>query len=342
MRISPVVQCWLFCTPLLFSLLGCATTSQQPYITLQGKVFGTYYTIQYQSDTQTNYQKQIEALFVEFDNSLSTYNSHSIISRINQNDPNATIDHHFETMYQTAQSVHQETEGAFDITVAPLVSAWGFGAMQQEWKEEPNVQPILPYVGMQKITLQQQQVNKTDPRIQLDASAIAKGQSCDVVSDFLDKKGCQNYMIEIGGEIVCRGVNPKNSHWKIGIDKPHNDPANERTDLQTIVGITNVAMATSGNYRQYYYKNNKKYAHTIDPRTGYPVQHNLLSATVIADRCIVADAYATACMVLGVKKSLQICEKIDNLDCYLIFENKQGEMEVAYTQGFQKYLTQTQ
>lgn len=331
-------QIFLF---LLFCLLySSCQKSGKNYTTIKGEVFGTYYTIHYHD--VTNYEKEVKQLFKDFDNSLSTYNKQSIISRINTNDTTVKIDSYFETMFRTAVSVYQQTNGAFDITVAPLVGAWGFGAMQQEWKQEPNVEQILPYIGLDKITIKEQKIKKKDPRIMLDASAIAKGQSCDVIADFLNKKDCKDYMIEIGGEVRCKGYNAYGEKWKIGIDKPYDDPANENSELQTILSISNKGLATSGNYRQYYYKNNKKYAHTIDPTTGYPVNHNLLSATVIAQTTMIADAYATAFMVLGAEKSIQICNQIPQLECYLILENPQQQIETKYSNGLQQYLTTTQ
>ncbi|MPM45506.1 FAD:protein FMN transferase [bioreactor metagenome] len=174
----------------------------------------------------------------------------------------------------------------------------------------------------------------------LDASAIAKGQSSDVIGKLLESNGCENYMIEIGGEVACKGVNPSGKKWQIGIDKPIDSPFDNDDELQTIVAISGVGLATSGNYRQFYYKDGKKYAHTINPKTGYPVDHNLLSATVIAPTCMQADAYATAFMVLGVKNSLALCKKIPGMECYLIYVDDKGNNKVAYSDGFKKYLAE--
>ena len=215
----------------------------------------------------------------------------------------------FMQMYVEAVRVSQHTHGAFDITVAPLVNAWGFGFGEKEEKT-PDVAAILPYVGSQKISLQNQRIVKTDSRIMLDASAIAKGQAADVIGELLEAEGCKNFMVEIGGEISCRGLNPKGKKWQIGIDRPDEILLEEQRPLQTILSLTDCGMATSGNYRQYYYRDGKKYAHTINPITGYPVDHNLLSATVISSSSMRADAYATAFMVLGVDSSLAICNRL--------------------------------
>lgn len=321
---------------LLLILVGCNKENKE-YTYNKGQVFGTYYSITYLHPKGEDLQEKIEDKFKEFDNSLSTFNPNSTISKINQNDTSVVTDTFFDEMYAMAQQVSTTTEGAFDITVAPLVSAWGFGFGKKDNGFLPNVDTILPYIGYQKIELRNQRLIKQDNRIMLDASAIAKGQSCDVIAALLDENGCENYMVEIGGEVFCKGLNPKGEKWHIGVDKPHDDPANEQKELQIILEITGVGMATSGNYRQFYVKDGKKYAHTIDPRIGYPVSHNLLSATVIAPTCMEADAYATAFMVLGVEKSLELCNSFSEIDCYLIFTDNKGELQTVYTDGFEKY-----
>ena len=322
----------------LLLLPQCKPVNKE-YAFLEGRVFGTYYHITYLHPKGINLEKVVDDKFKIFDLSLSTYNPGSIISRINTNDSGVTTDSYFEEMYAMAREVSEKTSGAFDITVAPLVGAWGFGYGSNDQSATSDVDTILPYIGFQKVKLQNHKLIKTDPRIRLDASAIAKGQGSDVIARLLEEYGCENYMVEIGGEVACKGLNPKGQKWHIGIDKPNDDPADENKELQTIIAIANVGMATSGNYRQYYYRDGKKYAHTINPRTGYPVQHNLLSATVIAPTCMQADAYATAFMVVGVDSSLQICKSVPDMDCYLIFTNEKGEYKTAQTTGFEKYLS---
>ncbi len=318
---------------LLFS--QCAKENTE-YTFNKGQIFGTYYSITYLHPKGTDLQLKIEEKFKEFDNSLSTFNPNSIISRINTNSP-VIIDDFFREMYTMAQQVSEQSNGAFDITVAPLVNAWGFGFGNHDHDSTPDLDTIMPYIGYKKIRLENQRLVKENPHIMLDASAIAKGQSCDVIAKLLEENGCKNYMVEVGGEIMCKGLNPKGEKWHIGIDKPLDDPANEDAELQAILAISDVGLATSGNYRQFYVKDGKKYAHTIEPRTGYPVQHNLLSATVIASNCMQADAYATAFMVLGVDSSLQICNRFPDMDCYLIYTDEQGNNRTVYTDGFERY-----
>ncbi len=326
-----------FSLVLLLVVLASCDRENKEYTFNKGQVFGTYYSITYLHPKGEDLQDKIEKKFKEFDHSLSTFNPQSIISKINQNDLTVETDTFFEDMYVVAKQVSIATEGAFDITVAPLVSAWGFGFGKKDNSAFPDVDTILPYIGFQKIELKNHRIIKQNNRMMLDASAIAKGQSCDVIAELLDENGCENYMVEIGGEVFCKGVNPKGEKWHIGVDKPHDDPADEQKELQTILEISGVGMATSGNYRQFYVKDGKKYAHTIDPISGYPVSHNLLSATVIAPTCMLADAYATAFMVLGVEKSLELCNSFAEIDCYLIFTDNKGELQTVYTDGFEQY-----
>lgn len=331
--------------PVLLSALilsSCVKAPKQEiaYVKNSGKIQGTFYHATYQHPEGKDLQQVIEQKLNEFDQSLSTYNPNSVISRINRNDDSVRTDEYFESMYAEARKVTENSGGAFDITVAPLVNAWGFGFGDQNRKEIPDVKEILEYTGFEKIKLEDKKIIKSDKRIMLDASAIAQGQSSDIIGQLLESNGCENYMIEIGGEVACKGVNPSGKKWQIGIDKPVDSPFDNDEELQTIVAISGEGLSTSGNYRQYYYKDGKKYAHTINPQTGYPVEHNLLSATVIAPTCMQADAYATAFMVLGVDKSLALCKRIPGMDCYLIYVDDAGKNQVVYSDGFKKYFAE--
>ncbi|MDD2285711.1 MAG: FAD:protein FMN transferase [Paludibacter sp.] len=332
----------IFSVLLTLVLLSCQHNHQQEqeYIKNSGRIHGTFYHVTYLQPEGKNLQTEIEAKMREFELSLSTFNSNSIISRINNNDDSVIVDEYFETMYHEAVLVSQNTSGAFDITVAPLVNAWGFGFGNQERKKIPDVNSILPYIGYHKIRLENKKLLKSDKRILLDASAIAKGQSSDIIGKLLEAHGCENYMVEIGGEIACKGLNPNGKKWQIGIDRPTEEIFDEQRKLQTILAISNCGLATSGNYRQYYYKDGKKFAHTINPHTGYPVDHNLLSATVIAASSMRADAFATAFMVLGVDSSLAVCRRIPDIECYLIYADKAGNYQVSYSEGFEKYFNE--
>jgi len=303
------------------------------YVHNEGKTQGTYYSATYLQPEGIDLQPKIEEKLHQFDMSLSTYNPQSIISQINNNVDSVRTDAFFEEMYGMARSVSEKTNGAFDITVGPLVKAWGFGSGFHNREKDPDLSKILPYIGYKKIKFEDHRIIKENP-------LIAQGLSTDIIARLLEENGCTQYMVEIGGEVMCKGLNPKGEKWKIGIDKPIDEPTGENQEFQTIVAISGVAINTSGNYRQFYYRDGKKYAHEIDPRSGYPVVHSLLSATVVAPTCMEADAYATAFMILGVDSAMQICKTIPGMDCYLIYADKNGKNQVIYTDGFKKYMTE--
>lgn len=318
---------------LLFLVIGTVIIiKQQKNINYQhdeGFIFGTIYHITYHSDT--NLKKEIEAELKKVDQSLSPFNKTSVISKVNRND-NPVVDPMFKEVFLLAENISNETHGAFDITVAPLVNEWGFGFKKGVEPTRQVIDSLKHIVGYQKVKLTPKNyVQKQDPRIMLDCSAIAKGYGCDVVARLLRKNGINDYMIEIGGEIVTRGFNQKQEPWRIGVNKPTDDSLNTSQELQTVLNVTDIAMATSGNYRNFYYKNGKKYAHTIDPKTGYPVQHTLLSATVLAKDCATADAYATSFMVMGLEKAKEILNRHSELMAYLIYTYDDGKTEVWYS-----------
>lgn len=308
---------------------------QPPFRTNEGLVFGTVYKITYQH--ADDLQNDIKQAMMEVDQSLSPYNPNSIITHINHNQ-DTTLNEHFTQVFELAQKISNETNGAFDITVAPLVNAWGFG-FKNSINIEPNViDSLRQFIGYQKIKLENGQIIKEDPRLMLDCSAIAKGYGVDRVARLLDKKGVQHYMVDIGGEVVVKGKNSRMKTWRIGINKPVEDSLSINQELQTILEVSGVGMATSGNYRKFYYKDGKRYAHTIDPRLGTPVQHNILSATVIAKDCTTADAYATAFMVMGLEKAKAFCEKHPELEAYFICSGEGDSYEIYYTPGMNKFM----
>ena len=300
-----------------------------PYQTNSGLIFGTSYNIKYQCDS--NLVKGIEEELKRVDNSLSTFNEKSIITAVNQN-KEVVLNDMFLSVYKKAMEVSENTGGAFDITVAPLVNAWGFGFKNGINPEKAQVDSLLQIVGYKKVELKGDRVVKQDPRIMLDCSAIAKGFGVDVIANYLRNLGVKNFMIEIGGEIVTSGINEQRLPWKIGVTKPTDDPLGDAGgELMTVMNVTDKAMATSGNYRNFYYKGGKKYAHTIDPKTGYPVQHSLLSATVIARDCATADAYATSFMVMGLEKAKKFLEQHTELMAYFIYSDEKGKNAVWFS-----------
>ena len=307
----------------LAALLICGIKDEPrlQYFHNQGKVFGTYYNIRYEATQDLH--DSIQAAFQAFDNSLSMFNPNSVLSAINDNRDVAT-DEFFETMWQEAERVYTLSGGAFDITVAPLVNFWGFGrrvagdSKCQMSNVQCQIDSLREFIGFDKVALVNHQVFKSDPRVQIDCGAVAKGQACDVIARLLQRNDCDNYLVDIGGEVVCHGQNDKGLPWHIGITKPNKDNDGADDDLQEIVEVNDICMATSGNYRNYYYAGDERRSHTIDPRTGYPVQHSVLSATVVSTSCMRADALATACMVLGAEQALDMIARASDAACYLI------------------------
>ena len=299
--------------------------ANRTYYRNEGKVFGTYYNVRY--DAERDLSEAIDSAFAAFDKSLSMFNPESVISAVNQNRDTMT-DERFEQMWAQAMQVSEWSEGAFDITVAPLVNLWGFGFKHREEVTQEKIDSIMPLIGWQKVKLEGHKVVKEDARIMLDASAVAKGQACDVIAEVLRKHGAKNWLVDIGGEVVAHGLSDKGEAWRIGITKPIDDPTGTENELQDIIEVTDIAMAMSGNYRNFYYEGKERRSHTIDPRTGRPVQHSLLSATVAAETCMKADALATACMVLGEDKAIDLIEKA-GVECYLIIA--QGDSLIVRT-----------
>lgn len=282
----------------------------EPYQHNKGFVFGTIYNVTYQSSEDL--QAEIEAEMKKVDLEFSMYNDSSTVARLNRGEM-VKGSAMFDELFQLSQTINKETDGAFDITVAPLVNAWGFGFKHEQMPTPQQVDSLL------KI------------RNQLDFSAIAKGFGSDVVARLLRSHGIQNFMVEIGGEVVTQGISDKRLPWKIGVTKPTDDSLSVSGELQTVLNVTDITMATSGNYRKFYYKGGRKYAHTIDPKTGYPVQHSLLSATVLAKDCAVADAYATAFMVLGMDRAKEVLGRHPELMAYFIFATPEGGLDVWFS-----------
>lgn len=307
-------QLWWQVPFLVFLVVGTLWVVKQqhsmPYQHDEGMIFGTIYHVTYQSDQSL--KENIENVLQQVDGEFSMFNDTSTVSRLNRGE-HPVLSAMYQEVAAKAAEVKQETDGAFDVTVAPLVNAWGFGFKHEQMPTRRQVDSLL------KI------------RNQLDYSAIAKGYGSDVVARLLQKKGVQNFMVEIGGEVVTKGISEKRLPWRIGVTKPVDDSLTVQGELQTILNVTDKAMATSGNYRNFYYKGGRKFAHTIDPKTGYPVQHSLLSATVLAADCATADAYATAFMVLGIERAKAVLERHPELMAYFIYSDERGQNAVWYS-----------
>lgn len=308
------------------------------YKKISGNIQGTTYHITYEDRPGRDLKPRIELLLNKFDLSLSSYHEQSIISRINRNEPHVKLDKYFRKVYHKAEEVYHISGGAFDITVGPLVRAWGFGPETKISADSSKIDSILQFIGMDKISLEGNMIIKQNPHIKLDVNAIAQGYSVDIVAEFLERKGIPNYMVEIGGEVITKGVNDKGEIWKIGIDKPFDNNMIPGQNLQAIISLKNMALATSGNYRKFYEKDGLKYSHSINPKTGYPVLSRLLSATVMTGDCMTADAYATAFMIMGLEKSIILLSNQDTLNAFLVYSDENGNFKTYVTPGMKKFI----
>ncbi|MDL2251844.1 FAD:protein FMN transferase [Odoribacter sp. OttesenSCG-928-J03] len=320
---------------LLLPLILCEGCNRRQYRQIEGKIYGTYYRIVYESDRDMGGEllKEINGV----NSSLSMFDTSSVLSRINRN-VSDEMDTLTARVITTAYEVFRQTGGAFDMTVAPLVNAWGFGYKNDRLPSKEKIDSLLLLTGMDKLSVNGNRLIKKDPAMEIDAGAIAKGLGVDVAADFLEATHTLNYMVDIGGEVRVKGNSAKQRPWRIGIDKPMDNLAPEGPrEIQLILSLSEGAMATSGNYRNFYVHDGKKYAHTIDPRTGYPVQRDILSATVYASSCMLADAYATSFMVLGFDESRKVVEKTPELQACLIYE-EEGEIKVWMTDYFKTFV----
>lgn len=316
---------WFFLAFLIVGtviILSESKQSKPEYRKAQGLVFGTSYNVTYLYNADL--KPEIEHTLALVDSALSMFNPESTISAVNQSESIQVTDTMFLKVFRRAMEISRMTRGAFDITVAPAVNAWGFGFKHAENVSQATVDSLRSIIGYTKIHEQDGLITKDDARIMLDCSAIAKGFGSDMVAQMFRSKGINDYMVEIGGEIVLSGRNPKGKEWNIGINKPIEDSLSINNELQTVIPITDIAMATSGNYRNFYVKDGRKYAHTIDPHTCMPVSHTLLSATVFADDCATADALATSMMVMGLDSAQALCARHPEIRAYLIFEGADG------------------
>lgn len=323
---------------LSISFLILTSCQEKSFVKNAGSIFGTTYHFTYETKNGKDLNNEIINELQNFNKSLSTYDKNSIISRINQNDSSVILDDYFLKCWNKAREISELTNGAFDMTVAPIVNIWGFGFDESLNADSALIDSLMEFVGYNKIHITNNIIHKELPGIMLDASAIAKGYGVDVAAEYLESKGIENYMVEIGGEVRAKGKNEKARYWRIGIDKPIEDPSAMNRILEAVVSLNNKSLATSGNYRQFYVKDGIKYAHTINPKTGYPALSNLLSATVLANDCMTADALATAFMVLGVEKSINLSKSIPDLEVFFIFSDSTNEIKTYGSDGFKTML----
>lgn len=303
---------------------SAAGEGTEEYFHTRGEIFRTQSNFKYKYHRALD--DEIFARLDSFDRSLNPFNKQSIIYKVNNNLP-AALDDWFIQVFETARQISEQSEGIYDITAAPLINLWGFGYDEAKEPSRQTIDSIKEFVGYQKARLVDRAIVKDDPRVQINASSIAKGFAVDVVSELLESYGIGDYMVEIGGEVRARGLNPQGGAWKIGISKPIDDNTGKPVDNFAVIQLEDKSLATSGNSRNYYIKDGKKYAHTIDPLSGYPFQSDLLSATVIHSECIFADALATTFMAMGMEKALRFAESYPGIQYIFIYSDENGEFQ---------------
>jgi len=317
-------------------LCACSSSDNLTLVTNTGETQGTYYHIKYLSTGGDNFQIQIDSLLAEIDSSVSIYESYSIISKLNEGQEIRT-DEIFNLVYFDALYVGKNTEGYFDCTVSPLVKNWGFyNNDTNEIKVDSfAIQKIIKKLGIDKVIWKDSTVVLTEG-VKLDFNAVAQGTSVDLIANLIEKKGILNYLIEVGGELKAKGINADGDVWRVGVDKPSAE-IDFQNRFQFILDLKDRALATSGNYRKFYVKDGVKYAHTINPKTGFPSENRLLSVTVITNKCSLADAYATAFMAMGLKKTKKIIKNIDDeLELYIVYTNKNGDWKTYISPSMKK------
>ncbi|MDG1283912.1 MAG: FAD:protein FMN transferase [Flavobacteriales bacterium] len=308
----------------LFVLIGCSSSINTILVTNSGQAQGSYYHIKYMSEDGLDYSFQIDSILLEIDSSLSLYKSYSVISRLNNKELVRT-DSMFNTVFLASKKIFNQTDGYFDCSVSPLVKYYGFynlGYLDSVSIDSSKVRNIVSNIGLDKINIYGDSLD-LPKNMKIDFNAIAQGYTVDLISEFLLDQNISNFLVEVGGELLARGLNADNLPWRVGVDKPSDTLINNNR-FQFIIDLKNKALATSGNYRKFYVRNGNKYSHTINPKTGFPAQNNLLSVSVVHNNCMLADAYATAFMAMGVDKTKKFVFENSEIEIYLVYTSSNG------------------
>ena len=314
----------------LFLFISCSRQPQK--ITLQGLAQGSYYAITYYDEQNRNFQREIDSIFHAVDVSVNLWVDSSVISKVNRNEEVA-LDSVFINNFRIAQEAARLSDGYFDPTISPIVAAWGFSYKNGDSITPQLIDSLKQLVDYRKTRIESGKIVKENPAMTLDFNAIAQGYTSDLIARFLESRGIKNYLVDTGGEIMAWGEKPNGQPWIVGIEKPAENWDSERV-LQTRIALRDKGLVTSGSTRKYMERNGKRYSHCIDPKTGYPVEHNVLSVTVLAENSVWADALASICMVMGMERSLPLIESMDGVEAYYIFVNDQNELETFATEGF--------
>lgn len=322
---------------LIISALLLFSCKEQPKKTnYSGITQGSYFSITYYDESGRTFESEFDSIFDAVENSVSLWDENSIIRKVNRNE-DVVIDKVFRDNFEWAKKASEFSDGAFDATIGPLVAAWGFHYKKEMEMTPAMVDSIRQLVDFKKIEIIDNKIVKAKPNMTLDFNAVAQGYTADLIGTFLEEKGVTNYLVDVGGEIMARGGKPNGENWIIGIEKPSENYDSER-NVQLKITLKDKGIVTSGNYRKYIEKDGVRYSHSIDPKTGYPVPQNLLSATVIADNAAWADCLASICMIVGKDKALQMLEDNADIEGYLIFVDEDGTIKTTSTSGFKEYI----
>ena len=328
---------------LVLMVLFLASCTPKEHIKNQswGNSLGTTYSIIYIADEELDYQQEIDSVFQVLNQSMSTYIPDSDISKINAGDSTIQVDDMWREVFEVSSEVHKASNGYFDPTIGVLANAWGFGPGEQIELDSLRVDSLLQYVGWEKVKLNKDNtITKEHPSIRFDFNAVAKGYAIDRLGAMLDQKGIKNYLVEVGGEVLAKGTNlVSGKQWTVGIDDPQVETGRQ---LKQIVSLKDVAMASSGNYRKFRVdpETGEKFVHTINPKTGYTKNSNVLATSVVAKTCALADAYATTFMALDLEDSKDVLQNHDELEAYIIYLDKNGATQEFFTPGFEALVKQ--
>ena len=321
----------------IISALLLFSCKEQPKKTnYSGITQGSYFSITYYDESGRTFESEFDSIFDAVENSVSLWDENSIIRKVNRNE-DVVVDKVFRDNFEWAKKASEFSDGAFDATIGPLVAAWGFHYKKEMEMTPAMVDSIRQLVDFKKIEIIDNKIVKAKPNMALDFNAVAQGYTADLIGTFLEEKGVTNYLVDVGGEIMARGGKPNGENWIIGIEKPSENYDSER-NVQLKITLKDKGIVTSGNYRKYIEKDGVRYSHSIDPKTGYPVPQNLLSATVIADNAAWADCLASICMIVGKDKALQMLEDSADIEGYLIFVDEDGTIKTTSTSGFKEYI----
>ena len=320
-------------------LVILASCGQQPKkMVLQGLAQGSYYAITYYDEQGRNFQRDIDSIFHAVDLSVNLWVDSSVISKVNRNEE-VVLDPIFIDNFNIAQQAAQLSDGYFDPTISPIVAAWGFSYKHGDSITPQLIDSLKLLVDYRKVRIEEGKVVKENPAMTLDFNAVAQGYTSDMIAAFLESRGIKNYLVDTGGEIMAKGGKPNGQPWIVGIEKPAENMSSEQV-VQTRLALRDKGLVTSGSTRKYVERDGKRYSHCIDPHTGYPVEHQVLSVTVLAETSVWADALASICMVMGMEQSLPLIECMDGVEAYYIFVNEKGELETFATEGFRKLIAE--